>query len=381
MPIKNCSEANNAVKNAERVIPKEFFEDICNKFLYDMAISELFSPELTPEKEKYINNYLELLTNPPYKSEEEGKNKYESLVDQEMTDLLFSKLDDILKKTRETIGIPPGKEKPFDVKVLHLKGENYFEQEEEWQKLTGAPSLIMNRDLSINNEPKNSTIYLSHVHFEKMFEDDGWEEFKIAEFLHEYRHTQRSFAFANGQLYRFLDEICTNVAAGYTGLTTTLDILCSSTGNLKLNDFFKAYESGDKNLKAECLRKFKENFGGLGLMILGGKKSSEHTGDDDGIKEQPYTKNYKNENISFLETLLTTLDEKTQGKWIETLSDNIKDAKSFSRQKLEIIRKYGMAGFCEGVEDTDAELTKKIFTVLDQEINKRKKKNEQGWGE
>ena len=78
-------------------------------------------------------------------------------------------------------------------------------------------------------------------------------------------------------------------------MTATLDILCSSTGDLKLKDFRKAYESGDKNLKVECLRKFKENFGGLGLMMLGGKRSSEHVGDSDGMKEQPYTKNYENQ--------------------------------------------------------------------------------------
>ena len=371
---ENKLEINNVVKNLERVIPQEFFEDPCNKFLYDTAISELSSEELTLEKEKYINNYLDLLTNPSQGSVEERKNKYESLVDQEATDLLFSKLDDILKDERGIIGIPPGEEKPFDVKVLRLKSEYYFEQEEEWQELTGAPSLVMTRDLSIDNEPENSTIYLSHVDSEKILKDDEYAKLKISEFLHEYRHTQRSFAFANNQLYRFLDEICTNVT-GCIDLTATLDILCSSTGDLKLKDFRKAYESGDKNLKVECLRKFKENFGGLGLMMLGGKRSSEHVGDSDGMKEQPYTKNYENENISFLETLLMALEENTQGKWLENLSKNIKD---LSRKELEITREYSIASFCKGVQDTDAELTKKISTVLDQEIEEREKKEEIG---
>ncbi len=75
---------------------------------------------------------------------------------------------------------------------------------------------------------------------------------------------------------------------------------------------------------------------------------------------------------------MISLDKKTEGRWLETLSDNLK---KFSRTKLEIIGKYGMAGFCRGVEDTDAELTKKIFTVLDQEIEERKKNKEPGWGE
>ncbi len=286
-------EAKDAIKTVERVIPKEFFDDPSNKFLYDTAVSELSSPELTSGKEKYINRFLDLLTNPPKNSKEKEKYEDESLVDREATEALTSKLDGLLKETREEIGIPPGKEKPFKVKVLRLKSEYYFDQEEEWEKLTGAPSMVMNRDLSIDNEPENSTIYLSHVHFEKMFNDGGWEQFKMGEFLHEYRHTQRSFSFADSHLYRFIDEVCTNKAVGYTGLTTALDILCSSTKNMKFEEFFKAYESGDKNLKTECLEKFKENFSGLGLMLLGGKKSSEHAGDNDGKKTSHTKKNMK----------------------------------------------------------------------------------------
>lgn len=374
-------ESKDIAKKAERIIPKEFFDDSSNKFLYDTAISELSSLELTAEKEKYINIFLNLLTNPPREKKEKEKYEDESLVDQEATENLISRLDSLLKDARKEIGIPPGEEKPFSIKVLKLKSDDYFDQEDEWQELTGgAPSMIANRDLSIDNEPRNSTIYLSRAQAEKMFNDNGWEDFKVAYFLHEYRHTQRAFSFAGSRLYRFIDEVCTN-KAGYRELTAVLSILCSSTDDLKFGDFFEAYETGDKNLKAKCLSKFKENFGGFGLMLLGGKKSSAHSGDDDGIEGQPYEKKYENENLSFLETLLIFLDKNTKGKWLEALSNNIRNTENFSRQNLEAVRKHGLSNFCQGVEDTDAEMTKKIFTLLDEEIETRKNNKEQGLGE
>lgn len=378
--LENENNAYKEIKKIDRAVPKEFFDNPSNKFLYDNAVSELSREGLSPETEKFINEYLDILAADPEKEDpDDDQGKYEQHVDKEKTGLLISKLDEFLVKRREDLGIPPGEEKPFNVKVLGLKGEDYYEQEEEWEKITSRPSMFMYRDTTADNDIKNSTLYLSSRHLEKMISDDGWEEFWRAEFCHEYRHSQRSFSYGNSRLYRFIDEICTNIT-GYIEITTVLDVLCSSTKGLKIKDFFEAYESDNNDLKSECLQKFKENFGSFGLMLLGGKKSSEHSGDGDGIKDLPYIKKYENEDLSFFETMLAILEERTQGNWLAILSDNIKNSEKFSREKLEIVRKHVYI-YCGGTDDADAVFAKKVFDLLDKEIEVRKSKNEKGWGE
>lgn len=375
------SDTSERTKLIEREIPKEFFDDPSNKFLYDAAVHELSAENLTPEMEEFINKYLDLLvTDPEKEQDDDHESKYEKFVDHDKTELLISKLDEFLKTEREKIGISPDTEKPFSVRVLGLKSDDYIDQEDEWIKMTSRPSMFAHRTVSASNDIKNSTIYLSTKDLEKMIFDDGWEEFARSTFRHEYRHSQRVFSYGDGHLYRFVDEVCTN-AGHYIEITTALDILCASTEDLSFKDFMDAYESDNKEVKMECLRKFKENFGSYGLMLMGGKRSSNHSGDSDGIENLPYLKKYENENLSFFETMLAILEERTSGKWLETLSEKIKDPDLFTRQNLEIIRNHGLYGYCNGIDGTDAVFTKKVFDLLDKEIEARKSRGEKGWGE
>jgi len=285
------------------------------------------------------------------------------------------------------LGVTSENENPFDVRVLKTRNGwdetdgRYYDGIEEWEKLTGAPSLLMTRELSPDNNIEKPTIYLSDFQWEMYKDKIESDQMNLywAEFLHEYRHTQRTFSFGNNHLFRFLDEITTDVT-GYASISAAFAVLCRCTKDMESRDFFKAYESGDKNLKLECLQKIKENFGGMGLLLMGGRRSSQHSGDRDGIEDQPFIKEFDNQNLELMENLLSVLDQKTDGEWKNYLSDHLKD---YSLTKLQYLRNSNslLRGFCKGLENADAPLTKKIFEVLDTEIAERKKDDEiDEWG-
>lgn len=375
------SEEVEGYKPEEKEILEEFFEDPNNKFLYETAFAELNSPEITPEQKIYIEKFIDLLTNPPREDEEKEYEK--APIDVEATEALKSKLDIILKRPREILGVNSESENPFGIKVLDVKHGHdetygsYYYGPEEWEKLTGVPSLFMTRELSPDNKIEKPTIYLSDFHWElnkDKMENEEDLRWYWGDFLHEYYHTQRTFSFGNNHLFRFLDEITTNVT-GYASISAAFAVLCRCTKDMESQAFFRAYESSDKNLKLDCLQKIKENFGGMGLLLLGGRQSSQHAGDYDGIREQPFIKNFDNPNLGLMETLLTALDEKSNGEWTNYLSDHLKD---YSLTRLQYLRNssFLLRDFCRGVENADAPLTKKIFETLDEEIAERKKNNE-----
>ena len=278
--------------------------------------------------------------------------------------------DSIFANQRKKLGIT-GKsdEKPFIIKVLDLNHR-------EWQEKTHSPSMFAYTHSEGSNDP--SVIYLSSMHYDSI--KSGKYVLDTQQLEHEYRHTQRSFSSANGRLFRFLDEIATNVT-GYAPIRLLLRYLCASTDDLTDKQAWEAYEHDDDDEKAKFLEGWAKNFSSKGLLIMGAKKSSEHSEDKDGIDNLPYCeqKNLSaNPELAFAETLLA-LREQVDSDWVEKLRENLKTHPGVSRKIIDITLGHHFNKYKKDIDNIEAPRFKLLLQALEDEAKRRKDEGEAGF--
>jgi hypothetical protein len=367
--------------------PKVFTE------MYEAGINVLQNVNASHEQRVYAQKYLEVLTKEP---KDDAGNELDSFCQEsdtsEIKDIVFSfTKESPLAGQRELLGINKENEKSFDVKVLapdNWQALSYIEKEQWWLENTRCSTLFVRRGFD-NGKKFIPTIFLSPDDKEflinKSCEDETGQKNEIDKmFQHEYRHTQRKFSTENDHLFRFIDEACTN-AGSYRELATLLHYVGLTTNDFDFFDIQKSYESGSDEEMANIFKKIKASIGDLGVILIGGKESSQHTGDHDGIAELPIIElnsNTKNDNPNdtrFFETILS-LRAENDSQWLDKLKNNLSvDASKVDRLFLEASISWLLRSYikCAGHEDTPN--INKLLEVIGEEIECRKNLGEDGF--
>lgn len=390
MNVKKHSLEEGMFKNAEH--PKTM------QSMYDSGMKVMNDSDSRTEWHDFAKKYLEKLTKPePYESGKDLSIYYDEKASQEVKDatLPFAETS-FINDQRKLLGIQERSEKPFDIQVL--APENWddlglLEKEQWWKETTNSPALFMRRGME-KGEKITPTIFLSKDHAKVLFystEDlkdsakDNNYKMIFGAFEHEYRHTQRKFGSENGELFRFIDEACTNVGGAYGDLRATLHVLGMTSGVFTMKEIKQAYESGSDDNMKEMLGKIRESFGDKGIMLLGSKQSSLHTGDHDGISDMPLvelsleTEEKGNlEKARFMETLLVLRNQKDPA-WIDFISKEIQDPLKESRLSLEVLSNYHLYSSFKYADELQTPQLYKMVTVIKQEIEKRKELGEPGF--
>ena len=361
--------------------------------MYEAGLNVLQNKNAFFPQRIYAQKYLEFLTKKP---EEENDKELDSFYQENDTNeirgvVLNHTNESPLFEQRNLLGINSENEKPFDVKVLapdNWSEMHFMEKEKWWLKNTGCPSLFVRRGFD-KAKKIIPTIFLSPddklllIKKNNKTEIDGKEGIDRI-FQHEYRHTQRSFSIENGHLFRFIDEACTNVGS-YQKLATVLHYIGLSTNEFDFFDIKKSYESGHDEEMQNIFKKIKAAIGDLGAILIGGKRSSEHTGDQDGIAELPLVelKNKTDQDnyydTRFFETLLSLRAENDQ-KWLDKLKDNISvNASKVDRVFLEASISWFLQPYIKEVDDINTPNIHKFLEVIKEEIDCRKKLGEAGF--
>ncbi len=364
----------------ELELPETLKEDEKAIEVYSQAKKLLCGKEsdLSQREFDYVKKCVEVIITPSEDNDEsnERDKKYESLKNDELTTQVnelvsFGKDGSILEKQRKILGIKnKSEEKLFHISVLQVEDAN-------WEKITNAPDMFCRK-----NPNGENVIYMSTAKAQYLLglrKDSGeWEKKGNEKMLqHEYRHTQRSFSVGkNSELFRFIDESTTNVT-GYRYLEAFLAFLLKTTDDIEYHDLINSYNSNNKKEMASCLSKIADAIGGLGLLILGGKKSSNCADSSDGIEDLPLNEGNFNNNewLQFAETIFS-LREKNDSSWKEKFKINIQD-ETKSLKYIEVAYHKFLSLFKNKIEDSDAPFTKDFFEILQSEIERRKKLGEE----
>ena len=116
-----------------------------------------------------------------------------------------------------------------------------------------------------------------------------------------------------------------------------------------------------------------------GLLLLGGKNSSDCSGEDDGLANLPLAEgNYdSNEWLQLAETILALREEKDEN-WQAKLEKNLQSDQIPLRQ-LEISYLVLVIQFKpDSIRTSDARLVRELFLVLQTEIERRRALGEEG---
>ncbi|MBT3230210.1 hypothetical protein HN358_00285 [Candidatus Uhrbacteria bacterium] len=369
---------------AEFEVPKDFPRNASEVALFDMASDILIGTgdEVVSDTEfVYIEQFMRRLVDiePEERSRKERdmistiEERVDSVLTEKLRGLLAYGDDSILVEQRKKLGIDSeDDEQRFDVRIISLQeaGDDYEKRQELWVELSGgSPSLFIMRNQTLEGVLQDPTIYLSEDHLKRFLQEDYPDQ----AFLHEYRHTQRSFSYGSDQLFRFLDEVTTDVGE-YENISSQLRLLTLTAEEMEYRAFFNAYEKDDDEAKADLLRQLAHSFGPMGLMVLGGKPSSEHSGDRDGIKDLPLFEvngPQRNDALQFFETMLA-FREKQDPNWIEVFRKRLQDKEGDYRAFLDILRSYLFRETTIGLEESDADRTRQLVDVIDAEMERRR---------
>ncbi|MBI5421440.1 MAG: hypothetical protein HZA35_04000 [Parcubacteria group bacterium] len=354
---------------------------------------------ITQRQFNFVEKYMMALTREELNESEVDLKKREMLevfMDEEQTRQLKEKTLPFTQessltgqRTRLGIGIEKG-EKHFDIKILKppkpQREENEFfdfgeemspaERQDWWEKTTTSPSMFVSR-----GKDAIPTIYLSQDDAKNLLNQNVERSDSVHKFEHEYRHTQCRFGAENDRLYRFIDEACTNVGGQYGAQIAFLSMLGDTTDSFDFNEIMQAYEKDDDEKKAAVLQKISLSFGPMGLLLLAGKKSSEHSGDHDGISELPLIEEEELKEfpeLQFAETLLS-LREKIDSQWLEQFRTNI-TKENITRKQLEATLGYHFRQYTNGVEKGMSPHVRALIDAIKVEIKKRESRGEEGVG-
>lgn len=318
----------------------------------------------------------------------EIKAKFEPYRDNDLSSRLTQlaqsrEVGGILAKQRQMLGTQNTEaEKPFNVAVLHFPGWDTMKAEERqvaWVKETGAATMFAVQD---KNVPESvPTIYLSSDDARQLLDNNGHSKGVTNVFEHEYRHTQRSWSSHDGALMGVPDEAYTNVASAYADLRTMMRVLCGTTTELDANDFVKAYEKGDEDLKQDLLKRFAQNFGEEGLLLLAAKPVRGTDSGLHGLGHLPLLENRNlevNEEMRFLETMLDWRAKKDK-QWLENFIAYLKSNPSVSRKWLEVIQDTALTTYLNGIDESGAVHVRALRDAMLAEIQRRKLNGEPGF--
>ena len=323
-------------------------------------------------------------------TEEAQTVEYDRYVNQEMSKAFLEMMQsgDILTEQRSILDVNVNNEKPFNVKVLDLE-ENLNDEQSAWQTITGAPSMFVHRGKDSKGQKAIPTIFISKTLFEKLSDprinepdtDEYYDYQHLRKIIqHEYRHTQRKFASENDQLFRLIDEACTNVGTFYIELRVLLDCLGMTTHLFNMSTIKASYEKDSDEDKARVLKEIQASFGTLGLLLIGAKKSSAHTGDSDGLDSLPLTE-YQNQytedeysnselaNSMFLEKLLS-LRSKVEPNWQETFKINLENEELYYLES--IVKNYALTSYQKLVNHSNCPNLNLFFETLEEVIETKR---------
>jgi hypothetical protein len=390
VPTKEHKEKFENLHEKENKIDFENFEyPNTMREMYSAGENILSNPESTENEKMFAQKFIDQLQKEDVESIEDF-NKYNEYIDQELTERFKEILKNgvLLSEQREKLNISELTEKKFDVKVLALE-ENFAGDNSEWQKVTGAPSMFVQRG-KFNGEKIIPTIFISKNMLEQLDIDptkleNGTNEFYDFEtskklLQHEYRHTQRKFSSENDKLFRLIDEACTNVGSLYGKLRSVLDCLGMTTNDFDMKKIKEAYESDNDDKKSLILKQIRDNFGDMGLLLIGAKSSSEHTNDQEGIKELPLIKvnentledkNYDYTDSKFLETLLE-LRSHNDKNWANILENNLKNKKISLAYLEDALQNYYLMSYEKLKDNPNCPKLNTFFKILSFEIQQRK---------
>lgn len=387
-PFKKNTYISDFWKSLETAeYPKVFTE------MYESGFNVLQNDKASHEQRVYAQKYLEVLTKKPgNETGNELDSFFQASETSEIKDIIFSFTEESpLAGQRKLLGIDKENEKSFDIKVLapdNWQSLNHIEKEKWWLKNTGCPSLFVRRGFN-NGKKVVPTIFLSPD--DKLFlmkkdsEDETGEKKEINKmFQHEYRHTQRKFGIENDNLFRFIDEACTNVGL-YKELATLLHYVGLTTNDFDFIDIKKSYESDSDEEMKNIFKKIKGSIGDLGVILIGGKKSSKHTGNNDGIAELPIiklnsnTNNDDSEDTRFFETILS-LRAETDSQWLDKLKNNLSvNASKVDRLFLEASISWFLRSYIKYAGNEDTPNINNLLEVIKKEIECRKNLGEIGF--
>jgi hypothetical protein len=390
IPIKESKKEVENLDGKENKIDFENFEyPNTMREMYSAGENVLSNLESTENEKMFAQKFIDQLQKEDVESIEDF-NKYDEYIDQELTEGFKEILKNglLLSEQREILNINELNEKEFDVKVLSLE-EDFTGDDSEWKEVTGSPSMFVQRG-KLNGQKLVPTIFISKNMLDQLdidpikLKNDTSEfyDFKYSKSIlqHEYRHTQRKFSSDNDKLFRLLDEACTNVGSLYGKLQSVLDCLGMTTNDFDMGKIKKAYESDSDDEKSLILKKLKDNFGDMGLLLIGAKSSSEHTNDHEGIKELPLIKvnedtledkDYDFTDSKFLETLLA-LRSKNDKNWGNTLKNNLKNEKISLAYLEDILQNYYLMSYKKLKDNPNCPNLNTFFEILSSEIERRK---------
>jgi hypothetical protein len=154
-----------------------------------------------------------------------------------------------------------------------------------------------------------------------------------------------------------------------------------TTNDFDMGKIKEAYESDDDDKKSLVLKQIKDNFGDMGLLLIGAKSSSEHTNDHEGIKELPLIKinedtledkDYDYTDSKFLETLLV-LRSKNDKNWADTLKNNLKNEKISLTYLEDVLQNYYLMSYKKLKNNPNCQNLNTFFEILSSEIESRKR--------
>lgn len=341
-PAKEVKRYTREALQERFPIPEKFFDHPAHRVLFDCASDILCGDEMNTSADdvEYAECFLTMLT---AKEETEDNDflAHEAALrhdaDPALTGAMKAMLFDFgaeskLHAQRKAMGIESKKEeKPYDVVVVKSPSEarRRDEQRKAWEERTHAPSQFMIRSAKEGHVP---TIFISDFEANEILGKDKYHGIDMM--AHEYRHTQRSFAFAHDRLFRLIDEVATNVT-GYGKENALLEILSLTTSDIPRRAYKAAYDTGDTEAQADLLARLAKNVGKKGLLLIGGRKSSEHSGDNDGLRNLPLVEMEEgtSENVRFAESLLRLRAEQAP-EYLTTFRERIHDP-AIERRTLE----------------------------------------------
>lgn len=327
----------------------------------------------TPEEVQFAERFTRIFfcPIPEYSLDAQKAEALEPLRDKRLSEsikrYLHAPLGSPVQIEKSKIGITgPENEKPYDVCVVSIDGED---RKGLWNAVSeGSEMFVLNSifQRGIKQEP---TIYMSAPQARSILYGASLDE--ILALRHEYRHTQRSSLHdAQGKLFQFVDEAMTSIEYQYVFTRVLLRFLALTTRNLKREDFLLAHESDDDQMKAECLRKWVEGFGSMGLLLLGASHNAEFSESIPGdFGTLPISKNTDNQRISYVEKLLEHRG-KMDPNWRDVFIKNLQSS-PFSVDELKFLSDSILNACFEGLEEGMASHLSDMLRIVKEEISRR----------
>lgn len=346
---------------SQRVIGQSLENILCGRF------------PSSPEEVQFAERFTRIFFSPApeHSLDAQKAEALEPLRDKRLSESLRRYLDTSLGSPVQTekskFGITgPENEKPYDVCVVSIDSGD---RKSVWDTVSEGSKMFVLNSIFQNGVKQEPTIYMSAPQARSILYGASMDE--ILALRHEYRHTQRSSLHdAQGKLFQFVDEAMTSIEYQYVFTRVLLRFLAFTTPNLKREDFLLAHETDDDQMKAECLKKWVDGFGPMGLLLLGASHNAEFSESIVGdFGTLPISKNINNQRISYVEKLLSHR-EKMDPDWQGVFMKNLQSS-PFSVDELRFLSDSILNACFEGLEEGMAPHISDMLRILNEEISRR----------